>query len=461
MKIVKALAVLIAVVGFGAYVYFGVYKTEEQRKVDEEEQRHLVRFEIDRISKFVLARPDSSITFERSIGRLWNITEPIKAEADGKPLYTLFNSLNQTDILVTVEDKPKDISPYGLTNPDYFLAMEYDVGDSDTLFLGTETPDGMMSYVKFASENRVVAVTKQLTDILKRPVVKYRARTILNVLADDITSIEIFRTKDGVEDRINLFHNEVIWMMNHPWKLPADQSNMEDLTKKLAESNKKSLEVELAGNLAKYGLDKPTTVVNVKLKYGMPDKMILVGNRLTEKGKKHLWYAKQFDKDLVFTIENSVVTLLTRIKTWFIDKQPMKVNRNAIDKIVLETSGSSVIFMRDAEKNWSVVSPIDKNLKQETINSIFAVSRFMLINDIVAIEPTQEQLDETGVSKPTSVINFYQGDRLMVRAEYGKTFMTEKENTYVRTSLSPILYITSSTVNSSLNEVLNTVFSGQ
>jgi hypothetical protein len=190
----------------------------------------------------------------------------------------------------------------------------------------------------------------------------------------------------------------------------------------------------------------------------MPDKMVIIGKRLQEKGKKHLWYAKQFDNDLVFTLENSVVTTLNRVKTWFIDKQPMKFNRNIVDKIIVETANNALTLLRDAEGNWSVVTPVDKNLRSETVNSIYAISRFMLINDIKSLEPTQEELDETGLSRPTSVISFYSNERFLCKAEYGKTFMTDKENTYVRTSLSPIIYVTGSTINSSLNEVLNNVF---
>ncbi|MBN1291982.1 MAG: DUF4340 domain-containing protein [Candidatus Latescibacteria bacterium] len=461
MKLVKSLLTLIAVIILGVLVYFFVYKTEEERKVKEREERQLVRFDLDRINRFTLARPDSSIVFERGIGRLWNIIEPIQTEADGKPLYTLFNSLNQSNILIEVEKKPKDLVPYGLAKPSYYMAMQYDAAEPDTLYLGNDTPDGTMSYVRYASEDRVLAVTNQLTDILKKPVIQYRARTLLNVLADDIIGFEILRTIDEKDDRIQMAYNDVTWMMQYPWELPGDIANIEELTKKLAESNKKTLEEEQTSDLVKYGLDKPSIVLNVSLKYGMPPKMLLIGKRIEEKGKKHLWYAKQFDNNLIFTIENSVVTLLNRTKTWFIEKQPMRFNRNIIDKIVLETGGSKTTFMKDAEDNWSVVSPIDKNVERETINSIFAISRFLLINDIMTLEPTQEDYVKSGIDNPTSIITFYQDDRIIVEARYGKTFMTDKSNTYVATSLSPIIYITNSTINASINDVLNSVFGTQ
>ncbi len=458
MKIVKAFAVLVAIVAFGVYVYFDVYKSEKAQKEQDAHERRLIRFDLDRIKSFTLAHPDSSIVFERSIGRIWNITKPIKTEADGKPLYMLFNSLDQSDILITVEDTPKDLAPYGLAHSNYFMAMQYENDDTDTLFIGDDSPDGMMSYMKFASEKRVLAVSKQLTEIMKRSVNEFRSKTILNVLADDITSVEILRTIDGKDNRVLMTHTGFDWMMEYPWKLPGDQSSMEELTKKLAESYKRTLEEELSSDLSKYGLDKPSYIVTVKLKYNMPEKMLLIGKQLTGKGESNRLYAKQFDNDLIFTLDKSVVTLFDRVNAWFIDKQPIKFNRNVVDKIVIQAAKNEITLMKDAEGKWSAVSPVDKNLTEETINSIFAISRFLLINDIVSIEPTQEMLEETGITKPTVVLSFYENNNEMVKVVYGKTFLTENENTYMTTSLSPILYVTNSTINASINEVLNSIF---
>ncbi|MHB9031296.1 MAG: hypothetical protein ACYC9O_21210, partial [Candidatus Latescibacterota bacterium] len=114
MKLLKSLLVLVAVIALGVFVYFYVYRAEEARKTKEAQEGKLVQFDLDNIRKFSLIRPDSSITFERSVGRIWNITDPVKTEASGKQLYGLFASLNQTDILYDVEDKPKDLGPYGL-----------------------------------------------------------------------------------------------------------------------------------------------------------------------------------------------------------------------------------------------------------------------------------------------------------------------------------------------------------
>jgi hypothetical protein len=459
MKLWKSLIVLAAVLGLGILVYFTVYRTELVKKDRQAQEGKLVQFDLDKVKKFTLVRPDSSVTFERGTGRTWNITAPVKTEASGKQLFGLFESLSQSDIIVEVDDKPKDLNPYGLAKSQYYMAMEYDDGKPDTLFIGRDTPDKNLTYVKFASSRKVLAVHYSLAEMIKKPVKYYRSRSILNVLADDILAIEIFRGSDE-SNRVMMVNNGVTWMMEYPWEQPGDVSSMEEITKKIADSNKMTLVDEncTPANLAKYGLDKPTYVLNVQLKYGMPNKMLLVGSRLAEKGTKHLWYAKQFDNNLVFTLENSLITLLDRTPTWFIDKQPLKFDRNVVDKIELKSDRETVVFTKNAEGKWSSISPVDKNVPEDTISNLFAISRFLLINDIYSFKPTPLELSKAGISKPKFVLTFYAGEQVLAKLTYGKTFTKDTLMTYVQTNLSPVIYVTGSQVNSSINYALESVF---
>jgi len=458
MKIAKSLLSLLIVIIIGIIVYFKVYKVEERRKIQEAEERQLIRFNLDKITRFTLVRPDSSVVFERGIGRIWNITSPIEAEADKEPLYNLFASLDTSDILYNVEDNPEDLSIYELANPEYYMAMEYEIAEPDTLFVGSSTPDNTMTYVRFASEDRILAVTNQLTEFMKKPVRYFRSRSMLNVLADDIIGVEIHRSQEE-EEIITLAFNDIIWVMIEPWNHPADPKNMEDFCDKISEARKNTLIAEQTDDLSQYGLDNPQNIINVHLKYGMPSKMILIGNRLKERGKSHLWYAKEFDKDLIFTIENSMVTSLNRTPIWFIDKQPLKFNRNFVNKIILETAENPITFFKDATNNWSVVSPVDKNVPKGTVNSIFSISRFLLIHNLFAVDPTPEELVESGLDKPRITLSFYRDDRELAQVFFGKTFTTDRPNTYFKTSLTPVVYLSGSSVNSSINSVIEEVFS--
>ena len=459
MKIGKALLALAIVIVLAIVVFYKVYRSDITRKARETQERHLIRFNMDTIKSFTLVRPDSSIVFERGIGRIWNIVEPIKTEADKEPIYQLFYTLDNSDILLTVEENPEDLSPYGLDNSKYYMTMEYDNGDTDTLFVGLNTPDQTNSYVKFAAENRVIAVTSILTDLLKRPILSYRSRTIANVLYDDIIGIDIYRRDPEIHD-IKLYFNNVVWMMKEPWDYLVDKKNIDLLVKDIAEAGKRNLIEEHASDLSQYGLDDPSIVLSVKLKFDMPDKMIVIGDRLKERGKTHLRYAKQFDNDLVFTTDNRLVTKTERDPEWFIDKQPVKFNRELVNKIVINTTTDDpFIFLKNAAGSWSTVSPVDKNVDQNVISSIYGISRFLLINKVVSFNSTPEDLVNTGLDHPNSTITFLNGSDVLTTVNYGNTFMTDLPNTYIQTSLMPLIFITNARVGSTLNSLFNQIYS--
>ena len=455
MKILRSLITLIVVIAIGILVYFYVYKTEQVRKEREAKERLLVRFDIDNINSFTFSRPDSSIVFERGIGRIWNITKPVEAEAEKDELYTLFRLLNNSRILYNLDEELDNMEMYGLANPEYYMCMKFDVGDPDTLFVGNNTPDGNMAYVHFASENRVLIVSRELTERMKWPVNIFRSRTALNIVKEDITAFEIIRGNDEI---IAMVYTGVNWIMQSPWEYNGDNSNIEILIRTLSESRKQTIVEEKADDLSRYGLDNPSIVLNVSLRYGQPEKILLIGDRLKEVGATHLYYAKQFDKDLIFTLESSVIDMQTHVKEWYIDKNPMRLNREMVDNITLETGNRIITFMKDAQRNWSVVSPVDKNLEMEIISKIFACSHHISTHDLYAYNPTEEDIIEAGLDKPKAIITMYNNDNMIDQIVFGNTFVLDEPNTYFRTSKSPIICITRAKINSAINAVLEAVF---
>ena len=460
MKILRALASLVLVVIIGFMVYQFVYKAEEAHRQQEIEERRLIRFDLDSIVRFVLVRPDSSIVFERDVGRIWNITEPINTEADKEQLFTLFNSLDKSGILVEVEDEPDDYGIYGLADTDFALAMEYIESTPDTLFFGGDTPDGTMSYVRFASEDRVLAITKQLTSLVVRPALFFRSRTILNAVKTDLMEIDCISMVDGEERQITLRNSGSRWLMTHPWNHPADPSHMDLLIEKLTTTNKIDLIEEHSTDLTKYGFDDPTVVVNLSLMYNQPNKMLLIGANLTEKGSTHKFYAKRFDRDLVFTVEKSLIAALSHDPSWYILKAIMQFEREFVDRIVLETADRPITFRKDNTGNWSVISPVDKNVGEYTLNNIYAIGRFILAYTIYSAEPTGEQMVISGMDTPSTKITFLRGMTEVASISFGNSFVDREQMTYFRTSFSPVIYLTNVDINARVNNVLETVFGG-
>ena len=292
MKAMKSLVGLFLVIILGLGVYFFVYKPDQALKLRQEQERFLVRFDVSAIDNFTIGRPDSTIRIERAIGNLWNITEPITAETENEEILTLFNMLRTARVRYVADENTDNLGAYGLASPEYYLATHYTDGKADTLYLGSFTPEGSMGYVRFASENRVVAIDRDVIDHLHRPVQAFRSRSILNVFATDITAIEIMRNED---ETLRFQYDGVAWRMTEPYMFPTDTNNIPELIASITDGSKKYLLTEHADDLAEYGLDNPGIILKVSQRNGMPEKLLLIGHEFhAENMSSTNWFAKQF-----------------------------------------------------------------------------------------------------------------------------------------------------------------------
>lgn len=456
MKIEKSLVALVLVIILGVVTYQFVYKPDQEKLIRETKERFLVQFDPNKIVGFTIGRPDSSMIIEKGLGRIWNIIRPVTAEAENQEIYTLFRTLRDSQIQYVVDEKPKNLANFGLAGAPFYLAMSYEDGKSDTLYSGFNTPDGTMTYVKFASGNRVVTIDRAFDDFLKLPQRSYRSRTLLNISESDITALELIR---GENDVINLERTGAGWQMNQPWSFAGNETNISELMTYLVENPKEHFVAEHADSLSQYGLDNPSYIVRVSFQPGIPDKILLVGKEFVDASSSgQFWFAKQFDKDLIFTIANAPVTDFARLPIWFVNQFPMVFNQETANRITIDAPGNNLVFVRGSQGFWSLVSPMDKNVDQKTIGDILSITRFLVFQDVYAYEPTPEDIKKAGLEKPQITIAFYQNDTLIDRVEFGNSFTERELNTYCRTSARPIIYITRSTVNTTMNQVLETVF---
>ncbi|MFC1485548.1 DUF4340 domain-containing protein [Candidatus Latescibacterota bacterium] len=456
MKLVKPLIALVMVIILGFGAYFFIYNPDLERRIREAQEQFLVRFDPNTIVSFTIGRPDSSMVIEKGMTRNWNILEPVSAEAENEEIYRFFNHLRNTQIQFIVEEHPRDLSNFGLENAPFYLAMKYQDGTADTLFSGMFTPDESMNYVKFASEDRVLTVDRAMFDFLKQPVRAYCSRTLLNIAEMDITGIELIR---GTDETITLSKNGTIWMMAQPWEYQASPTNIKELINTIVITRKDHFVTEHTDDLAQYGLDNPQFVLRISLQPGIPDKILLIGDAMMSGDNKLLYhYAKQFDRDLIFTVAQSSLNDFRRIPIWYVDQFPMKFNQERVNRIIIETPGNTLTIIRGSQGYWSMISPVDINLEETVVSEIFSISRFLVFHDVFAYEPTPDDVTNTGLDDPQIKLTFYQNDNMFDYIEFGGSFTDEELNTFCRTSTRPIIYITRAPVNERINSILKTAF---
>ena len=157
-------------------------------------------------------------------------------------------------------------------------------------------------------------------------------------------------------------------------------------------------------------------------------------------------------------MEDTFVKRLLNIKEWYINKNPVKVNREVVTRIVLEMGNRQIVFSKDYQRNWSVISPVEKNIERETINFIYKITNYILVNNVFAYEPTEKDLSDAGIDNPKAIVTIYQNEQMLDRIVLGNTITIEEPLTYFTTSKTPFIFGTRVGVDGEINAVLETVF---
>jgi hypothetical protein len=123
------------------------------------------------------------------------MTKPISAGVNGTALTPMLDALSATNIVNFVEDKPKDLSQYGLDKPAYVFDFNTTTAGAFKLELGDEKVKGSEMYAKLAGSDEVFTIDPSKYTFLDKPL-----KEIVNVFAyivniDQVKTIDL--TMDG------------------------------------------------------------------------------------------------------------------------------------------------------------------------------------------------------------------------------------------------------------------------
>ena len=170
-----------------------------------------------------------------------------------------------------IEENPKDLSDYGLDEPQFSITVSFVDGSSTTLFVGDETPVQNYYYANTDRDDTVYTIGNYLTSLMTRRPHEYLAIDSFPTYEEsDIYEYIvhfILTRRDGVkievvlDDDLSMDGNitSSAYMMLQPFVSPCTSETIEDLLDVLA-----TLSLEhIAGNiyaldeLSNYGLDHP------------------------------------------------------------------------------------------------------------------------------------------------------------------------------------------------------------
>jgi hypothetical protein len=345
---------LLVLIGLGAYIYFVTWRQPDPSQSTENRvYRPLIA---DEIVEFTLKAESGSVTTARRTGDTWEIVAPRTLPASIPQMNGMTSMIAYLDVVRVIEEEPADLAQYGLDNPR--ITVEFKVRDGRTfgaLQIGRRTPTGANMYARRADEKRVFLIGQHHEASLNRSTFDLREKKIVTFARDQVGAIDLTRGRE----RVSFRKDGARWALSSPIAARADFTVVDAFVGSVEVAQMRSVATDEATpeDLQKYGLDRPavTAVLDVQ---GTPFTLLL-GAKADEEN----YYAKDASNPTVFTVENLLVTELTRPVADFRRKDVFDFQPALANRVEFTSGRQTVVFERtrgegeNAQDSWRRVDP--------------------------------------------------------------------------------------------------------
>src|SRR5216684_6696865 len=258
----STIALLVVLIGLGAYIYFVVSKKSDSTAPKQE--KLFASLEASKLGELKVKSESGDVTTLKKDGDVWKIVAPIQTAAADTEATGVANALGDIDVVRVVEENPTDLKPYGLDSPQ--IDVEFKSADGKTagqLLVGAKAAAGGNRYAKRADQKRVVLIAQFHEGSLNKSTFDLRDKSI----------IKFDRAKvDGLDAVVNGKAMEFTkasadWKMVKPVVARADFSAVDGLVGHVEGAQMKALvtSTPTPADLKKYGFDKPQATINLHL----------------------------------------------------------------------------------------------------------------------------------------------------------------------------------------------------
>jgi uncharacterized protein DUF4340 len=408
----STLALLVVLIGLGAYIYFVVSKQSDDTATTQEKM--FASLEADKIEELKIKSESGDVTDLKKDAGAWRIVAPVAAPASETDASGIANVLGQLKIVRVIDENPADVKEYGLDAPRIEIDFKADGGKtSGRLLLGSKTTTGGDLYARRNDEKRVLLIGQYEEAPLNKSTFDLRDKSIVKFERDKVDGVDVTRDGGGVE----FAKTGTDWRMTRPLAAHADFSAVEGLIARVETAQMKSVvaSAPTAADLKKFGLDKPAIVVNVHL--GSARATLQIGG----KAEDGTVYARDASKPDVYTVDSTLASDLTKPVDDYRRKDLFEFRAFNANRVELTRNGQTIVFERvkgegEAPSKWRRLSPTPGEPESSKVDSLLAGLADMRATSFVT------STAKTGLDSPAmTVVAKFDDGKKEERVTFGRT----------------------------------------
>lgn len=233
MKQTKLLIAAVVLIGLSGLIYWVKKNPQDKTTAATPAAPKLLEVPDARVGSVELQKKGSApLTLAREKSK-WTITSPQPYPADQDAAVSMISSLSGVNADSVVDEKPGDVSKYGLTDPSLTVTAHETNGKTDRLIFGDDIPASSLVYVRVGNDPKVYAVSNSVRTSFSKEVNDLRDKRLLTFDPTQVSRLELVSPKSDVEfGKVN----QTDWQIVKPQPYRADSSSIEDILRKLADA---------------------------------------------------------------------------------------------------------------------------------------------------------------------------------------------------------------------------------
>ena len=411
----STIALLVVLIGLGAYIYFVTWKQPAQDSGSKKE-KVFASVQADQIEELKVKAESGDVTTLKKTSGAWTVAAPMTTAASEADASSVTSALSALEIERVVEENPADLKDYGLEAPR--IEIDFKAGDGKTsgrLLVGAKTPTGASMYARRNDEKRVFLIPEYQNSSLNKSTFDFREKSVIKIDRDKVDGVEV--AIGGARQPIQFAKADGEWKLIKPLEARADPSLVEALVGSVQAAQMKSVAANSAtpADLKKYGLDRPEVAVTVHL--GSARATLALGN----KAGADTVYARDASGSVVVTVDGTLAETAKKSAEDYRRKDVFEFRAFNATRAEFTRNSQTVIFERVKGKSeevpdgWRRVSPNPADADRSKVESLLAGLADMRATAFVP------STGKTGLDSPalTALVKFEDGKK-EERVSFGK-----------------------------------------
>jgi hypothetical protein len=339
----------------------------------------------------------------------WQLTAPKQLGADQDAVSSLLSTVSSLNSERLVDDKPADLTQYGLAQP----PLEIDITTKDAkpqkLLLGDDTPAGNAVFAKLDNDPRVFTIASYNKTSLDKSVNDLRDKRLLTLDFDKLSQLELVTKKQDIQ----FGRNKQEWQIVKPRPARADNFQVEEIVRKLRDAKMDTSSADADAKKAAAAFASATLIATAKVTDAASTQELQI------RKSKDDYYAKSTAVPGIYKVPSDVGQGLDKNVDDFRNKKLFDFGFEEPSKIELHDGAKAFFFTKGGQDWWSGDSKkLDSSTVQPLIDKIRELSASKFVDSgftVPAVELSVASNDGKHVEK-------------VVIAKSGDTYIAKRDN---------------------------------